>query len=661
MTKHNSQKKTDPVPMQKYLFRIEGVNIYATVEDTNQLSVQRGSSLLLRQAIRDIAKNHPELTSISTGASIGLFQFEAANNKKAAELRDTIAGYLNTDTNTNSDTDESSRYLTFVVDVVAIKNGDFKRAKEEVIALNRFRQFQQATLVFPPENNDEKIAPCAWDNLRPADGEGIEIVKREKNDRGPAILSLSAEARHNHGRDQKQSFIEEETETAPEKKDGLKNNYTNDLQEIAETDKPHLRSLNNKLAVLYFDGNGFSNIQKNLDCKQLKAFDDNIQEKRRVWLRKLIEDIKDDADFRTLVKDKNGKSVDAIRLEILLWGGDELMLAVPAWKGMEVLQHFYDFHKDWMRKEPIKSKEITKHLTHAGGLVFCHVKTPIQRIKSLAREIADHIKDEYLGKPEEGKIDKYSRDANLYDYVVLESIDYPTQSWPAFLEKRYTQSIAKKRQPQRPLEGSHETNHRKFNELKKYLPRRQLHRLVNALVDSEQKFADARQRFAAVMGKDIADKTERIAKKIFGIQPKEKLLRRQLYCLANVIINPHEDFNKAHPQLTTVMDGDNTNKIERIAKEIFGIQLKEKLPRRQLYRLAHAITNPHEDFNEARQRFAAVMNRDNVNKIEKFFKEIIPGDKISNLHWLHLLELWDYFAPQHAQSDADPDCKESLS
>lgn len=649
--------------MPQYLLRIEGVNIYATVEDTNQLSVQRGSSLLLRQAIRDIAKNHPELTSISTGASIGLFQFEAANNKKAAELRDTIAGYLNTDTNTNSDTDESSRYLTFVVDVVAIKNGDFKRAKEEVIALNRFRQFQQATLVFPPENNDEKIAPCAWDNLRPADGEGIEIVKREKNDRGPAILSLSAEARHNHGRNQKRIFIEEET--------GLSFDYTNDLQEIATPDKnqKHLDSLKNKLAVLYFDGNGFGDIQKNLDCKQLKAFDDNIQEKRRAWLRKLIEDIKDNTDFKTSeedkngnlvdAKDKNGNLVDAIRLEVLLWGGDELMLAVPAWKGMYVLQHFYDFHKDWMRKEPIKGKEITKHLTHAGGLVFCHVKTPIQRIKKLAREIADHIKDEYLGKPEEGKIDKYSRDANLYDYVVLESIDYPTQSWPAFLEKRYTQSIAKKRQPQRPLEGSYETNCRKFNELKKHLPRRQLHRLVNTLVDSEQKFADARQRFAAVMGKDIADKTERIAKKIFGIQPKEKLLRRQLYCLANAIINPHEDFSKTHPQLTTVMDGDNTNKIERIAKEIFGIQLKEKLPRRQLYRLAHAITNPHEDFNEARQRFAAVMNRDNVNKIEKFFKEIIPGDKISNLHWLHLLDLWDYFAPPEAQSAEDTDSGES--
>lgn len=527
--------------MPQYLLRIEGVNIYATVEDTNQLSVQRGSSLLLRQAIKDVEKRFSQLRSISTGASIGLFQFEAANDQGAVKIRDDIANdYLNTNTN--------YRYLTFVVDIAAIQNNDFKRTKEEVIALNRFRQFQQATLVFPPENNDEKIAPCAWDNLRSADGEGIEIVKREKNDRGPAILSLSAEARHNHGRDQKQSFIEEETETAPKKKDGLKNNYTNDLQEIAETDKPHLRSLNNKLAVLYFDGNGFSNIQKNLDCKQLKAFDDNIQEKRRAWLRKLIEDIKDDADFRTLVKDKNGKSVDAIRLEILLWGGDELMLAVPAWKGMFVLQHFYAFHQGWTPPND------GRYLTHAGGLVFCHVKTPIQRIKKLAREIADHIKEEYLGKPKEGKIDKYSPNANLYDYVVLESIDYPTQSWGSFLTKRYTQSIAKNRQPQQPLYDNYDAYQQKFRGLTENLP------------------------------------------------------RRQLYRLAHAIINPDEEFAKTHLRFTEVVD--NTTKLEDIAKQIF----------------------PN-----------------------------IDPSQVSNLHWLHLLELWDYFAPQRAQSDADPDCKESLS
>jgi hypothetical protein len=530
----------------QYLLQISGVNIYATVEDTNQLSVQRGSSLLLRQAIKNIEEKFPQLKSISTGASIGLFQFEAADLQAAKKIRDEIANdYLNKDTK-----NEGYRYLTFVVDVAAIQNNDFKRAKEEVIALNRFRQFQQATLVFPPENTkliekDKPIGPCAWDNLRPADGKGIEIVTREKKDHGPAVLSLSVEARHRYGRDQKRKFIKEET--------GLSFDYTNDLQEIAETDTPHLSSLNNKLAVLYFDGNGFGDIQKALNQNQLQEFDKTVQTKRKAWLRNLIETIQKDDDFKTGTKRKNEKKesaeVDAIRLEILLWGGDELMLAVPAWKGMEVLQHFYDFHKDWTYPEgnEIKENKDKQYLTHAGGLVFCHVKTPIQRIKKLAREIADHIKDKYLG---EGKIDKYKLDANLYDYVVLESIDYPTQSWPAFLEKRYTQSIAKNRQPQRPLYDGYNCYRDAFREL------------------------------------------------------------------------------------------------------------TENLPRRQLYRLANAIVDPHEDFAEAHQRFSDVV--DNAAKLEDKVKQLFPGTD-PNLHWLHLLELWDYFAPLDAPSVQDSDRKEATS
>jgi hypothetical protein len=531
----------------QYLLQISGVNIYATVEDTNQLSVQRGSSLLLRQAIKNIEEKFPQLKSISTGASIGLFQFEAADLQAAKKIRDEIANdYLNKDTK-----NEGYRYLTFVVDVAAIQNNDFKRAKEEVIALNRFRQFQQATLVFPPENTkliekDKPIGPCAWDNLRPADGKGIEIVTREKKDHGPAVLSLSVEARHRYGRDQKRKFIKEET--------GLSFDYTNDLQEIAETDTPHLSSLNNKLAVLYFDGNGFGDIQKALNQNQLQEFDKTVQTKRKAWLRNLIETIQKDDDFKTGTKRKNEKKesaeVDAIRLEILLWGGDELMLAVPAWKGMEVLQHFYDFHKDWIHEETNNGEQITKHLTHAGGLVFCHVKTPIQRIKKLAREIADHIKDEYLG---EGKIDKYKLDANLYDYVVLESIDYPTQSWGSFLTKRYTQAVAKNRQPQQPLKGYDETHRDKFNGL------------------------------------------------------KEKLPRRQLYRLAHAIINPDEEFAKTHLRFTEVVD--NTTELEDIAKQLF----------------------PN-----------------------------IDQSQVSNLHWLHLLELWDYFAPPDTPPEKEAS-KESTS
>ena len=483
----------------QFLLQVTGVNIYATVKDTNQLSVQRGSSLLLRQAIKDIetelslAKSQDiKLKAISTGASAGLFAFEAKTPQEASQIQDEIVRTLNQS--------EKYKQLTFVIDSVPVTNGNFKQAKEKVLALNRFRQFQQATIVFPVKNEDQRVInPCAWDNLRPADGQEPEIVTRDKSDHGPAIISFSAEVRHKYGRDQKHAFIERETGIKLNSNEG----FTNDLQEIAtlNSHQSHLQTLENKLAILYFDGNGFGGIQNELeDSGELSKFDRLVQERRKKWLKNLIETIRTDEDFKITIRRKK-QTLDAIRLEVLLWGGDEIILAVPAWKGMYVLQHFYQFQRSFPNYND-------KTLTHAGGLVFCHVRTPIQRMQELAQEIADHIKDAHLDK-----IDKYSPDADLYDYVVLESVDYPTQSWKNFLIKKYGVAIEKHWKPQKPLDGNHDNLAIKFNRLKESLPRRQLYRLASALIKNETKFANAYQQFEKVV--DDAAKINAIAKQIF--------------------------------------------------------------------------------------------------------------------------------------------------
>lgn len=60
---------------QSYIL-VEGINIYENLFDTNQLSVIRGGSFLLKQAIVHI-KDHSDFkgkfTALSTGASLGLF------------------------------------------------------------------------------------------------------------------------------------------------------------------------------------------------------------------------------------------------------------------------------------------------------------------------------------------------------------------------------------------------------------------------------------------------------------------------------------------------------------------------------------------------------------------------------------------------------------
>src|SRR2546423_1090500 len=95
--------------MSAFYLRIEGVNLSYVLEDTNQLSVVRGSSLLLRQAVKDIEAKFPALRKISTGASIGLFQFETDGEEEIKGLHDKIVGFLSKDWR--------YKHFTFVVDI----------------------------------------------------------------------------------------------------------------------------------------------------------------------------------------------------------------------------------------------------------------------------------------------------------------------------------------------------------------------------------------------------------------------------------------------------------------------------------------------------------------------------------------------------------------
>ena len=93
-----------------------------------------------------------------------------------------------------------------------------------------------------------------------------------------------------------------------------------------------------------------------------------------------------------------------MRIETLLWGGDELIWVVPAWLGWNALCLFYQ-----QAKTHIKFRGGT--LKHAAGLVFCHHNAPIHRVKSLAHDLAELAKEQ-------------NRDSNLIAYQVLKSFDH---------------------------------------------------------------------------------------------------------------------------------------------------------------------------------------------------------------------------------------------
>ncbi|HLO75259.1 MAG TPA: hypothetical protein VK196_02235, partial [Magnetospirillum sp.] len=89
------------------------------------------------------------------------------------------------------------------------------------------------------------------------------------------------------------------------------------------------------------------------------------------------------------------------RLETLLWGGDEMVWVVPSWQVWPVLTAFFDATRDWPHG-----------MTHAGGVVVCHHKTPIRQVVALAHDLADRAK-------------ATTRTANAIQIEILESLDIP--------------------------------------------------------------------------------------------------------------------------------------------------------------------------------------------------------------------------------------------
>jgi len=367
----------------EYYLRVEAVNLANFIYDTTDLSTVRGGGLLLLDAIKRIEKRFEQLHAISTGASSGLFSFAATNLEKAQTLQKEISDFLNHE--------QELKHATFVIDTLPASN-TFNEDKEKLLVLNRWQQIQSPTLVVAENDQQNPEYPlCAIDHVRPS-------ANCDEKGHGKPIVSESVFQRRNYGREQKQKFYEQQT--------GLENKFTHDLTELTddEDDGKNQGNLNGKMAVIYLDGNSFSGLQRELDKEGLQDFDKTIKEYRREFLHDLLFEITQTNDSAWFYGSK-------IRLETLLWGGDELMLVVPAWQGCWTMNLFFEASKQWEFRG--------KSLTHAAGLVFCHHNAPIHRITGLAKQLGDLAKDK---KDEKGN--KIGRRANYVAYQVLESFDH---------------------------------------------------------------------------------------------------------------------------------------------------------------------------------------------------------------------------------------------
>jgi hypothetical protein len=394
---------------RKYLLRVEAVNFDHFIFDTNDLSTIRGGGLLLLRAISAVGKGLEDtftslrVKAISTGASIGLFAFNCDSEEGIALATQAAWTVLHA---------PPFAYATFVVNAIA-DTGAFRRDAETLVALNRHQQMISAS--FSAQGLDATGIPsndiCSIDLVRPAATGGH---------------SASVSARREYGREKKRAFYKEELAELAKETPGefteaarfagevitsLKHRegaLAQDLGEIARDVSQG--NANDKIAVFYADGNSFSRFQRVDKEGDLTAWDTNIKRLRRTLLSHIVD--------RFLPTKAEG---EVIRLETLLWGGDEMIFVVPAWRGLELAQLFFEKTQGWTHN----GKTDGTPLTHATGLVICHHNAPIHPVVNLAHVLGDQVK-QHKG-----------RAINAINCVVLESFDHIGSDWEGYLKRIY--------------------------------------------------------------------------------------------------------------------------------------------------------------------------------------------------------------------------------
>lgn len=367
--------------MSTYFLRLEGTNFDAFLSDTQDLSTIRGGGLALLGLPDQVADlgDGPALRRLGSGASSGLFSFEAEGDGAAAAVCDQVRRRLREN--------PALAHATVAVDVLRAGE-DFQRDGEALRALNRWRQLSSPSLAVPsPVTGAE---PCVLDRLRPAGGE---------HRHADGAISESVHRRRELGRDRKQRFYRDETGIDVEA------GFSNDLEHL--TDDESRGNVHGKMAVVYLDGNAFGDVSRRHSgsSESRGRLDAHLRALRRDALRDLVEG----ASGRPALREPDGR----LRLETLLWGGDEIVWVVPAWAGWWAVETFFD--RPWSYEG--------EDLHHACGVVFCHHKAPIHRMRRLAEELAGLAKDK-------------DRGADLVAYEVLESYDDVGEDLAGFRRRR---------------------------------------------------------------------------------------------------------------------------------------------------------------------------------------------------------------------------------
>ncbi len=373
------------------LIKVEAINIYDFVDDADNLSAIRGGGLMLLEMpakFGEWLRRQGEVKRLTEGASKAVFRFTPRDG--SLDVRKAGREWLT----------QEYPHATVGLAVLEKESGRFFTDDEALTSEIRTQQMRSFSVAGLPVREGPGV--CEWDHVRPATVERIAKDSR-------VVLSRSTAERFDHGRTQKRAFLHEHAEIRGEWE------YTWDMDELSNW--PEAGRLHHKVAVFYADGNSFTKMLRQALDKTpperqeqvIDDFDKHLQGKRKEFLAALQEGTSE-PHWQT--------EAGARRVEVLLWGGDELMLVVPAWCGWETAELFCAV----MAGADYRKHGVEIRIRHGMGIIYAHHKAPIHALRSLVRDLA-----------EESKTD---RERNRLSYLVLESFDHVGENLKQFRASR---------------------------------------------------------------------------------------------------------------------------------------------------------------------------------------------------------------------------------
>jgi hypothetical protein len=366
-------------PHEWYL-RIEAVNLDHSVYDTNDISTIRGGSSLLLDAVYKLTESIGILKKISVGASTGLYRINA-QEPEIQDIEQAVKNFLQSEPYCN--------FATFVVATAGKEQQDsLANLNKRLIAECAWQQYQLSSFSFPaPHDTHEE---CEFGGVRPV----FRVIPgKEKK------ASRSVYTRREAGQALRKALYEQCFDGTPPNLQ-----FTDDLEELAQ---------GKDIAVIHFDGNRFGNIRDHcFSVDDFKKFDRKVQGIHKKAICQIVE--------------QTPKTGDKIRLETLLWGGDEIELVVPAFAAWKTLKIFFD-SADPASFQTNAGDEFK--LTYSAGVLFCRHNLPILQIRRYADQLCAIAKKRLSGDPE-----TFTSNDNRFAYLNMSSFDLVARDVESFVD-----------------------------------------------------------------------------------------------------------------------------------------------------------------------------------------------------------------------------------